>query len=124
MTSVLVVDDDPEVNALVAYRLKQSGYEVTTATDGPGALDLLGRWRPDVLLLDIMMPDMSGLEVLQRVRADESLATLPVIMLTAKAQEDDVERGFEMGADDYITKPFSPRELISRVRAVLVRSGR
>jgi DNA-binding response OmpR family regulator len=119
--SVLVVDDNPDVCELVAYKLQQTGFEVRRAKDGNAALREVAAQPPDLVLLDIMMPGTSGLEVLQRWRADDATATLPVILLTAKAQEKDVERGFELGADDYVVKPFSPRELVHRVTAVMSR---
>jgi DNA-binding response OmpR family regulator len=121
MTSVLVVDDDPDVCDLVTYKLEQSGFEVRRASDGDGALREVARRVPDLVLLDIMMPGLSGLEVLERWRSDPATAAIPVVMLTAKAQENDVERGFQLGADDYVVKPFSPRELVRRVTAVLSR---
>ncbi|HUZ39643.1 MAG TPA: response regulator [Streptosporangiaceae bacterium] len=121
MTSVLVVDDDPDVCDLVRYKLEQSGFDVRRASDGDQALREVDAEVPDLVLLDIMMPGMSGLEVLERWRANGATEKLPVIMLTAKAQENDVERGFELGADDYVIKPFSPRELARRVTAVLSR---
>jgi two-component system, OmpR family, phosphate regulon response regulator PhoB len=121
MTSVLVVDDDPDVCDLVRYKLEQSGFDVRRASDGDQALREVDAEIPDLVLLDIMMPGMSGLEVLERWRANGATEKLPVIMLTAKAQENDVERGFELGADDYVIKPFSPRELARRVTAVLSR---
>ncbi len=121
MTSVLVVDDDPDVCDLVTYKLEQSGFEVRRASDGDAALREVARRVPDLVLLDIMMPGISGLEVLERWRSDQATAAIPVVMLTAKAQENDVERGFELGADDYVVKPFSPRELVRRVTAVLSR---
>lgn len=121
MTSVLVVDDDPDVCDLVTYKLEQSGYHVRKALDGDRALQEVSANPPDLVLLDIMMPGISGLEVLARWRADPATARLAVIMLTAKAQEADVERGFELGADDYVVKPFSPRELAQRVTAVISR---
>jgi two-component system, OmpR family, phosphate regulon response regulator PhoB len=121
MASVLVVDDDPDVCDLVTYKLEQSGFDVRRASDGDAALQEVSVELPDLVLLDIMMPGISGLEVLQRWRSDEATAGLPVILLTAKAQENDVERGFELGADDYVVKPFSPRELARRVSAVMSR---
>jgi two-component system, OmpR family, phosphate regulon response regulator PhoB len=121
MTSVLVVDDDPDVCDLVTYKLEQSGFEVRRASDGDAALREVARRVPDLVLLDIMMPGISGLEVLERWRSDVATAAIPVVMLTAKAQENDVERGFQLGADDYVVKPFSPRELVRRVSAVLSR---
>jgi len=121
VTSVLVVDDDPDVCDLVTYKLEQSGFDVRRASDGDAALREVAKKVPDLVLLDVMMPGVSGLEVLERWRKDEATAAMPVIMLTAKAQENDVERGFELGADDYVIKPFSPRELVRRVTAVLSR---
>jgi DNA-binding response OmpR family regulator len=121
MASVLVVDDDPDVCDLVTYKLEQSGFDVRRASDGDGALREVAKQIPDLVLLDIMMPGISGLEVLQRWRGNAATAAMPVIMLTAKAQENDVERGFELGADDYVVKPFSPRELARRVTAVMSR---
>ena len=121
MASVLVVDDDPDVCDLVTYKLEQSGFDVRRANDGDGALREVAKQVPDLVLLDIMMPGITGLEVLQRWRADPATEAMPVILLTAKAQENDVERGFELGADDYVVKPFSPRELARRVTAVMSR---
>jgi len=124
MTRLLVVDDDPQIVELVGYKLRQQGFEVDTAIDGQDALNKLAGDVPALVLLDVMMPGMSGLEVLERMRADAVTARTPVLMLTAKAQEEDLERGFALGADDYITKPFSPRELVSRVNAALSRTLR
>ncbi len=122
MTTVLVVDDDPDVCDLITFKLRKSGYEVRRATDGDEALQAVAQRLPDLVLLDIMMPGPSGLEVLERWRGQPGTATLPVILLTARAQESDVEIGFALGADDYILKPFSPRELARRVAAVLART--
>jgi two-component system phosphate regulon response regulator PhoB len=119
---ILVVDDEPDLLELVRLTLDQAGHQVETAASGREALDALRRHRPDLLILDLMLPDVSGTEVCRRLRADSELATLPVIMLTAKADEVDRVVGFEIGADDYVTKPFSPRELVLRVGAVLRRS--
>ena len=119
MTSVLVVDDDAEVRDLVEYTL--ADCQVRTAANGEEALRAVAASQPDVLILDIMMPGMSGLRVLELLRADPVTAELPVILLTAKAQETDVDRGFGMGADDYVVKPFSPLELARRVAAVAAR---
>jgi DNA-binding response OmpR family regulator len=121
MTSVLVVDDDPDVCDLVTYKLEQSGFDVRRASDGDAAIREVAAKIPDLVLLDVMMPGISGLEVLEQWRAHSATAAMPVIMLTAKAQEGDVERGFELGADDYVVKPFSPRELARRVTAVISR---
>src|ERR1700730_2679507 len=121
MTTVLVVDDDPDVCDLITYKLRKSGYEVRRAMDGDEAIESVAARVPDIVLLDVMMPGLTGLEVLERWRAEPGTATLPVIMLTAKAQETDVEIGFALGADDYIVKPFSPRDLARRVAAVVAR---
>ena len=121
MASVLVVDDDPDVCDLVTYKLEQSGFAVRRAADGDAALREIAAEIPDLVLLDIMMPGMTGLEVLQRLRAEEPTVALPVILLSAKAQENDVEKGIQLGADDYVVKPFSPRELARRVTSVVSR---
>ncbi|MGE5133274.1 MAG: response regulator transcription factor [Gemmatimonadota bacterium] len=113
------MDDDAEVRDLVEYTLEDC--QVRTAANGEEALRAVAGSQPDVLILDIMMPGMSGLRVLELLRADPVTAELPVILLTAKAQETDVDRGFGMGADDYVVKPFSPLELARRVAAVAAR---
>jgi two-component system phosphate regulon response regulator PhoB len=118
---VLVVDDEPDLLELVRVNLSQSGYTVETAASGSEALAALRRAPPDVMVLDLMLPDLSGTELCARVRADQRLTGLPIIMLTAKSEEIDRVVGLELGADDYVTKPFSPRELALRVRAVLRR---
>ncbi|MGH2826579.1 MAG: response regulator transcription factor [Actinomycetota bacterium] len=123
MSTVLVVEDDPDVRELIARKLAQAGFEVHTREDGQAGLEATSEVAPDIVLLDIMMPRLDGIEVCRRMRAEPSTASVPVIMLTAKAQEADVDRGFGVGADDYIIKPFSPRELLNRVRAVLARAG-
>jgi DNA-binding response OmpR family regulator len=121
MTRVLVVDDDPVIADLVSFRLARLGLEVTVETDGQAGLAAARQLRPDLVVLDWMMPRMNGLEVCVALRADpdEELARTPVLLLTAKAQEPDLERGFAAGASDYIVKPFSTRELASRVTAAL-----
>ena len=126
MSLIFVVDDDPDVRELVEYKLVQVGHEVLSAppTAGRVAPSIPRRARPICLLLDVMMPGLSGFDVLERLRADEATKTLPIIMLTARAQEADAERGFTLGADDYVFKPFSPRELMSRVNAQLVHAWR
>ena len=118
---ILVVDDEPDLLVLVRVNLAQAGYEVDCAEDGRQALARLRGAPPDLLILDLMLPDVSGTEICRRVRAEPALAELPIIMLTAKADEVDRVVGLELGADDYVTKPFSPRELTLRVRAVLRR---
>jgi len=118
---ILVVDDEPDLLELVRVNLRQASYEVETAETGREALECLRRRPPDLLVLDLMLPDLSGTDVCRQVRQDPKLAALPIIMLTAKADEVDRVVGLELGADDYVTKPFSPRELVLRVRAVLRR---
>jgi DNA-binding response OmpR family regulator len=119
--TILVADDEEDLRELVAYRLTRSGYDVVAAEDGQEALQLARERRPDLMVLDVMMPRLDGYELTRRVRAEEALRSVPVILLTARSQESDVGRGFEVGADDYLKKPFSPDELVARVRAVLGR---
>ncbi len=120
---ILVVDDEPDILNLLDYNLKKAGFKVLSAKDGPEAIDTARLRKPDLILLDIMLPDMEGTEVLKRLKTYEATRHIPVIMLTAKGEEVDKIVGFELGAEDYITKPFSPRELILRVRAVLKRAS-
>jgi DNA-binding response OmpR family regulator len=121
MSKVLIADDDPDILDLVAFKLEQAGHHLVTAGDGITALAEARREPPDVVVLDVSMPGMSGLDICRELRADPATAAIPVILLTARAQEADVEAGFDVGADDYVTKPFSPRELVSRVAVVLGR---
>lgn len=118
---VLVADDDEDILGLVSFRLERSGYEVAAAKDGEEALHLARELSPALVVLDVMMPRLDGYEVARRLREDEATRGIPVILLTALAQEADVARGFESGADDYLRKPFSPQELAARVQAVLGR---
>lgn len=118
---VLVADDDPDILQLVAFRLERAGYEVIQATDGEEALRFVTERQPDLAVLDVMMPKLTGYDVTRRIRENEATSRIPVILLTARVQEADVARGFEAGADDYIKKPFSPQELRSRVQAILGR---
>lgn len=120
---ILVVDDEPDILNLLDYNLRKAGFKVLSAKDGPEAIDTARLQRPDLILLDIMLPNMEGTEVLKRLKTFDSTRHIPVIMLTAKGEEVDKIIGFELGAEDYITKPFSPRELILRVRAVLKRGA-
>jgi DNA-binding response OmpR family regulator len=120
---VLVADDEDDIRALVSFRLKRAGYEVITAADGEEALLLATTRLPDLVVLDMMMPKATGLEVTRSMRAHEATKDIPVILLTARAQEGDVVRGFEAGADDYVKKPFSPQDLQARVQALLERSA-
>jgi DNA-binding response OmpR family regulator len=118
---VLVADDEEDIRALVAFRLRRAGYDVITAADGAEALTLATTRRPDLIVLDMMMPKATGLEVTRSLREQDSTRDIPVILLTARAQEADVASGFEAGADDYVKKPFSPMDLQLRVQALLER---
>lgn len=119
---VLVVDDEKDITALVAYHLEREGFRVLQGHDGLQALDLVKRERPNLLILDLMLPQMSGLDVCRRLRKEPDTARLPILMLTAKAEETDKVLGLELGGDDYLTKPFGPRELVARVKALIRRS--
>jgi two-component system phosphate regulon response regulator PhoB len=118
---VLVVDDEPDIVALVAYHLVKAGYRVSTASSGPDAVAQAKAERPAMLVLDLMLPGMSGFEVLEQLRADEATRDVAVLLLTARKDEPDRIRGLSLGADDYLTKPFSPQELVLRVGAILRR---
>jgi len=120
-TTVLVADDDADVLNLVRFRLERDGLRVLTATDGIEALKIARAQRPNVCVLDVMMPKLGGLELVKRLRDDPSTRTTRIILLTARSADDHVDEGFEFGADDYITKPFNPQELRQRVRAQLQR---
>ena len=117
----LVVDDEPDIVALVVYHLAKAKYKVSSATSGSDALALAKRERPALVVLDLMLPGMSGFDVLEQLRADANTASIAVLMLTARKDEPDRIRGLELGADDYLTKPFSPQELVLRVGAILRR---
>jgi len=119
---ILVVDDDKQIVRLLRTYLEQSGFQALVAYDGESALHIIRRERPDLVLLDLMLPDRDGWELMRVVRSDASLQGLPVIMLTARADDQDKILGLELGADDYVTKPFNPREVVARVRAVLRRA--
>ena len=118
---VLVVDDDPELRPLVGFALRQASYLVVEAASGEKALALLERELPDLMILDVNLPGIDGFEVLRRARANGR--HLPILMLTVRGEEEDLVRGLDLGADDYLTKPFSPRTLLARVRALLRRAG-
>lgn len=120
---VLVVDDEADIVALVAYHLAKAGYRVSTASTGPDALEAARRERPALVVLDLMLPGLSGYEVLEQIRADDATRDVAVLMLTARREEQDRIRGLSLGADDYLTKPFSPPELVLRVGAILRRVG-
>jgi two-component system, OmpR family, alkaline phosphatase synthesis response regulator PhoP len=123
MERILVVDDDKEIVRLVKSYLEKSGFEVFSAFDGETALHVMRREMPDLLVLDLMLPDRDGWDITRLIRSDEHLAGTPIIMLTARVEDSDKIVGLEIGADDYITKPFNPREVVARVRALLRRSN-
>ncbi|MGH2971799.1 MAG: response regulator transcription factor [Gaiellaceae bacterium] len=119
MTTVLVAEDDEDILLLVTTRLQRDGFDVVTARSGAEALEVMRERRPDVAVLDIGMPPPDGLEVVRRIRGDAELRSMRLLLLTAKAQESDVRRGLDAGADAYLSKPFSPADLSARVRALL-----
>jgi len=123
-STLLVIEDDPDIVELLRYNLEREGFRVLVATDGEKGLAEAVRQQPELVLLDLMLPGLDGLEVCRRLRANDATRSLAVLVLTAKSEEADVVIGLEMGADDYLTKPFSPRELIARVRALLRRLQR
>lgn len=118
---ILVVEDDPDIAELVEHHLSRAGYATSVVGTGAAALERI-RERPDLVLLDLMLPGLSGFEICRKMRSDPQTATVPIIMLTARAEEESRVQGLELGADDYVTKPFSPRELVARLRAVLRRT--
>lgn len=120
---ILVVDDEPDALELIGFNLKNAGYEVITADNGSDALKKTRAYLPNLILLDLMIPEVDGLEVCKIIRRDPATAGIPIIMVTAKAAELDRILGLELGANDYVTKPFSPRELVLRVKNLLQRSG-
>ncbi len=120
---VLVADDEEDIRSLVSVRLKRAGYDVITAADGEEALLLVAARLPDLVVLDMMMPKATGLEVARNMREQPTTKDIPIILLTARAQEADVVSGFEAGVDDYMKKPFSPQDLQARVQALLERSA-
>jgi two-component system phosphate regulon response regulator PhoB len=119
--TILVVEDEKDIVDLIEYHLKQSGFHVLTATDGGAGLELAIKRRPNLIILDLMLPGMDGKDVCRALKSNPVTQPIPVLMLTAKAEELDRVVGFELGADDYVTKPFSPRELVLRVKAILRR---
>ncbi len=122
MKRVLIIEDDRDIVELVRYNLANEGFQVSAAGDGSAGLAAVKKSPPDVLLLDLMLPKLSGLEICKEIRRDAALNRLPILMLTARGDEADRVVGLEMGADDYVTKPFSPRELVARVKALLRRA--
>ena len=119
---ILIVDDDPEIVRLARAYMEQAGYRVFVAYNGETAVHTIRREKPDLLILDLMLPDRNGWDIARLIRADAALSYLPIIMLTARIDDTDKIVGLELGADDYVTKPFNPRELVARVRAVLRRT--
>jgi two-component system phosphate regulon response regulator PhoB len=122
MERVLIVDDDPDIVRLVSYNLSQSGFEPLHASTGREALAIIQKHPPDLVILDLMLPDVDGIEVCRTLRSRDVSANIPIVMLTARSEEIDRVVGFELGADDYVMKPFSPRELVLRVKSILRRS--
>ena len=120
---IMIVEDEPDIIKMLEYNLKKEGFRITSVSDGREALRRVEREHPDIIILDLMLPEIDGLEVCKTLKQSSDTADIPVIMLTAKAQETDKIVGLELGADDYITKPFSIRELTARVKAVLRRAG-
>jgi len=119
---IVLAEDEPQIARLIEFKLKKEGYEVTWKENGEEALEAIKAEKPDLVLLDVMMPVMGGYEVLRRLKEDENLKSIPVVMLTARAQERDVVKGIDLGAEDYITKPFHPAELLARVKRILGKS--
>ena len=120
---ILVVDDDKQIARLIRSYLEQAGFQVTVAHDGAAALHAIRREKPDLVVLDLMLPDRDGWDVTRTVRGDPALAAMPIIMVTARVEDTDRIVGLELGADDYVAKPFNPREIVARVRAVLRRTS-
>ena len=123
MARILIIDDEPGMRDLAAFKLTRQGHEVHTESDGEAGLAAARQLHPDLILLDWMMPRLTGIEVCLALRAESEFEGTPIILLTARAQENDLQRGFAAGANDYVVKPFSPRELVTRVAATLARSG-
>jgi two-component system alkaline phosphatase synthesis response regulator PhoP len=119
--TILAIEDEEDIAELIRYNLEREGYRMLHADSGERGLEVVRRQRPDLLLLDLMLPGMDGLEVCRRVKADAATAQIPIVMVTARGEEADIVTGLELGAEDYLTKPFSPRVLVARVRAVLRR---
>ncbi|ELY56539.1 response regulator receiver protein [Natronococcus amylolyticus DSM 10524] len=119
--SIVIAEDDEDIQQLLTFKLQANGFDVTTFEDGRACIDHLQETDelPDLVVLDVMMPRMDGFQVLERIRDEDTLADLPVLMLTARSREDDVVEGFERGATDYVTKPFSPNEVVARIKRML-----
>ena len=120
---IVIVEDEPDILEVLTYNLKREGFDVSHALDGSKGLALIEKVEPDLVILDLMLPGLDGLEICRRIKGAEQLKQIPVIMVTAKGEETDIVIGLGMGADDYVAKPFSPRELVARVNAAIRRSG-
>src|SRR5688572_9422456 len=123
-TRILVAEDDPDIGSLLEHYLKKAGFLPTIVSSGREVMPVIKRDTPDLVVLDLMLPGLDGLQLCRAIRSDAASAAIPIIMLTAKAEESDRIVGLELGADDYITKPFSPNEVVARVRALLRRAHR
>ena len=119
---ILVVEDEKPISELIGFHLEQQNYQIKFSYDGESAIQEIEHWLPDLILLDWMLPNISGIEVLKRIKRKDNLKKIPIIMLTAKGQEDDKIRGFELGVEDYVTKPFLPSEIIARIKSLLKRT--
>src|SRR5438128_5217977 len=124
MERVLIVDDDPDVIRLVTYNLSHAGFQTISTTAGREALEIVQKQPPDLIVLDLMLPDVDGMEVCRTLRQQIPSRRIPILMLTARGEEIDRVVGFELGADDYVSKPFSPRELVLRIKSILRRVGK
>lgn len=122
--TILVVEDEKDILSLIAYNLEKEGYRTIQVQTGESALAMVRQRRPDLVVLDLMLPGVNGFDVCRQLKSDETLRSIPILMLTAKSEDSDIVSGLEMGADDYLTKPFSPRELVARIKAALRRYGR
>ena len=119
---ILVVEDEKPISELIGFHLEQQNYQIKFSYDGESAIQEIEHWLPDLILLDWMLPNISGIEVLKRIKRKDNLKKIPIIMLTAKGQEDDKIRGFELGVEDYVTKPFLPSEILARIKSLLNRT--
>jgi DNA-binding response OmpR family regulator len=124
MTKILIAEDEPDIRELVAFTLRFAGYEVVVAQNGEEAVQLAARELPDMALMDVRMPRMTGYDACRAIKAHPELKDMPVVFLSAKGQEAEIESGLEAGAEEYLLKPFAPDQLIERVRAILVRFGK
>lgn len=124
MTKILIAEDEPDIRELVAFTLRFGGYEVVTASNGEEAVQLARRENPDLILLDVRMPRMTGYDACREIKADPNLKTTPVVFLSAKGQENEIQAGIESGAEEYLLKPFAPDQLTQRVKAILAKFGK